>query len=109
MAQTPDRGLMPEDQAFDTGRSEQLVHVRYEDLLRALGGYIDQQGLTDVLITQIPDGVLLKGTAVEQRLRGVAVERITSVLFTNEDVVMLLEESFRKRGNTDAFRPGGSS
>jgi hypothetical protein len=83
--------------AIETGRSDELRGVRYEDLLRALGGYIDQHGLADVLITQIPDGVLLKGTVIERTPRG-AVERITSILFTNDDVLALLQESQRRRG-----------
>jgi hypothetical protein len=88
---------------IDTGRNEALVHVRYEDLMRAIGHYIDEHGLTDVLMTQIPDGVLLKGTMID-RSRGGPVERITAVLFTNQDVVALLEAASRRRGNTDRLR-----
>lgn len=84
---------------FDTGRSEQLRNVRYEDLLRAIGGYIDQHGISDVVVTQIPEGVLLKGTSVESRATG-PVERITAVVFTNDDIVTMLDASSRKRGST---------
>lgn len=90
-------------QPFDTGRNEELRNVRYEDLLRAVGSYIDEQGLTDVLVTQIPDGVLLKGTIVDRSPR-VAAERISAVLFTNEDVLALLDASLRRRGSTDQLR-----
>jgi hypothetical protein len=89
--------------AIETGRSDELRGVRYEDLLRALGSYIDQHGFADVLITQIPDGVLLKGTIIDRTPRG-AVERITSILFTNDDVLALLAESLRRRGQTDTPR-----
>jgi hypothetical protein len=101
MAQGPDEGML--SQTIDTGRSEQLVHVRYEDLLRAIGNYIDRYGLTDVLITQIPDGVLLKGNQIDRTAR-IPVERITAVLFTNDDVVALLDESLARRGQTDKLR-----
>ncbi|MEX1157749.1 MAG: hypothetical protein WEC79_02330 [Thermomicrobiales bacterium] len=90
-------------QPFETGRDEALRHVRYEDLLRAIGSYVDEQGLTDVLVTQIPDGVLLKGTTVDRSPRA-ATERISAVLFTNEDVLALLEASLRRRGKTDQLR-----
>lgn len=93
MSQKNDRHLY----LIDTGRSESLVHVRYEDLLRALGGYIDEHGLTEVLITQIPSGILLKGTMID-RSRAHPVEKITSRLFTNEDVAALLAKSERQRG-----------
>ncbi len=107
MSQNPN-GARAQSNPIETGRNEQLVHVRYEDLLRAIGGYIDKHGLTDVLITQIPDGVLLKGTAIEQQPRG-ASEKITAVLFTNDDVIGLLDESTRRRGNTDKLRLRGHS
>lgn len=100
MANTPDA---PAPQPFDTGRNEALRHVRYEDLLRAVGGYIDQHGFTDVLITQLPDGVLLKGTVIDRSNR-TANERISAVLFTNDDVIALLDASSRRRGSTDQLR-----
>jgi hypothetical protein len=93
----------PEVQPIDTGRSEALRHVRYEDLLRAVGSYIDQHGFTDVLVTQLPEGVLLKGTVIDRSNR-VANERISAVLFTNDDVIALLEANARRRGSTDQLR-----
>ena len=91
---------------IDTGRAEKLRNVRYEDLMRAIGGYVDQHGLSDVLVTQIPDGVLLKGTAIENRPGG-PLERITAIVFTNDDVAALLDASMRKRGSTGQLRPRG--
>lgn len=82
---------------IDTGRSEALTSVRYEDLLRALGNYIDEQGLTEVLITQIPEGVLLKGTMID-RSRAYPIEKITAKLFSNDDIVALLKKSAQRRG-----------
>lgn len=90
-------------QPINTGRNDELRHVRYEDLLRAVGGYIDEHGFTDVLITQIPEGVLLKGTVIDRKNRAVN-QRISAVLFTNEDVLRLLDESFKRRGDTDKLR-----
>lgn len=93
----------PASEPIDTGRSEALRHVRYEDLLRAVGSYIDTHGFSDVLITQLPDGVLLKGTVIDRTKRS-ANERISAVLFTNDDVVALLDASARRRGSTDQLR-----
>lgn len=88
---------------FDNGRVEALRQVRYEDLLRAVGNYIDQHGFTDVLVTQLPDGVLLKGTVIDRSNR-MANERITAVLFTNDDVMALLDANAQRRGKTDQLR-----
>ena len=93
----------PDAQPFDTGRNDVLRHVRYEDVLRAVGSYIDQHGFADVVITQLPDGILLKGTVVDRTNRN-ANERIAAVLFTNDDVIELLDASERKRGSTDQLR-----
>jgi hypothetical protein len=89
---------------IETGRSEDLVHVRYEDLLRAIGHYVDQHGWTDVLITQVPQGVLLKGTVLDQRPTG-PLERIAAVMFSNDDIVRMLEENAKRRGNTGKLIP----
>ncbi|MGH9176039.1 MAG: hypothetical protein ACRD1H_16855 [Vicinamibacterales bacterium] len=100
MAQNPVGNL---SHAIDTGRNEALRHVRYEDLLRAVGSYVDLNGFTDVLVTQIPDGVLLKGTVIDRSTRS-ANEKITAILFTNDDIIALLDESLQRRGQTDQLR-----
>lgn len=77
---------------------DQLRDVRYEDLLRAVGHYLDQHGYTDVLVTRLPDGVLVKGTIVDDAA-AVPRERIASVMFSNADVLQLLDESERRRSS----------
>lgn len=89
---------------IDTGRNENLTQVRYEDLLRALGHYIDQHGWADVLITQVPQGVLLKGTVIDQRPNG-PLERIAAVMFSNDDIIRMLEENAKRRGDTGKLLP----
>jgi len=89
---------------IDTGRDDALRHVRYEDLLRAVGGYIDQHGFTDVLISQLPDGVILKGTVIDRTQRS-ANERIVAVFFSNEDITELLAASMRRRRPPAAGTP----
>jgi hypothetical protein len=84
MPHTPER---PTDEPGD---------VRYEDLLRAVGNYIDQHGYSDVLVTQLPDGVLLKGTVID-RSAAAPVERIDSVVFSGADLLELVADSERRR------------
>jgi hypothetical protein len=93
--------------AFDNGRNERLRHVRYEDLMRVVGHYIDEHGYSDVVVTQIPDGMLLKGIVIDRTARG-ATERIAAVVFTNDDILALLEESAKRRGTTGQLRSPGS-
>lgn len=86
----------PPLRVIETGRAERLVNVRYEDLLRVIGYFIDQHKWHDVLVTQLPDGILLKGIIVESTPQGM-VERVNATLFTNDQVVELLDEGFRRR------------
>jgi hypothetical protein len=94
---TIDTSQRPPLRLIETGRAEKLVNVRYEDLLRVIGYYIDQHDWHDVLITQIPEGVLLKGIVIDASQKMGRVERVVAVLFTNEDVVRMLEEGLARR------------
>lgn len=89
----------PPLRVIETGRADRLANVRYEDLLRVVGYFVDQHKWHDVLVTQIPEGMLLKGIALEPTPQGM-VERIHARLFTNDDIVQLLDESFRRRGKS---------
>jgi hypothetical protein len=95
----------PPLRVIETGRAERLVNVRYEDLLRAVGSYIDEHEWHDVLITQLPDGVLLKGMTIDSSQQVGRVERVVSVLFTNEDVVRLLDEGVARRFVPEPVKP----
>src|SRR6476660_5835372 len=81
---------------IETGRVERLVNVRYEDLLRVVGYYVDEHKWHDIVLTQIPDGMLLKGVVVETTPQ-VSAERVTAILFTNDIIIELLNEGFRRR------------
>ena len=87
---------MPErpDQPID-----ELRDVRYEDLLRAVGRYLDQHGYADVLVTKLPDGVLVKGT-VTDRTAVIPREHVASVMFSSADVLQLVAESERLRASS---------
>jgi hypothetical protein len=96
MSDSHDDTPRPPLRVIETGRAERLINVRYEDLLRVIGYYVDEHKWHDVIVTQIPDGVLLKGTVSETSPQGM-VERVTAILFTNDMVVELLNEGFRRR------------
>lgn len=88
---------MQQPPASSSPTSDALRGVRYEDLLRAIGHYIDERQITDVVLTQIPEGVLLKGMTVERVGAGVA-ERVTSILFSPEDIDRMVETYRQLRG-----------
>ncbi|MCX7622755.1 MAG: hypothetical protein RMK01_12220 [Thermomicrobium sp.] len=79
------------------GASGELLVYRYEDILRAVGRFIDEQELQDVVIYQTEQGVLVRGLQRPrpgQRLTPTFCER----LFSREEIAAILEEGRRRRG-----------
>lgn len=78
-----------------TGR----YRTRYEDTLRALGHYLDQERFTRILVAETPEGFLVKGYVACSGRDDEHFELMPeTVFFTNEDLVQLLEEAYRRRG-----------
>ncbi|HUZ03150.1 MAG TPA: hypothetical protein VMU89_22620 [Thermomicrobiaceae bacterium] len=70
--------------------------VRYEDILRAIGRYIDANSLQDVIVLQSPDGILLRGyRQPEMAQRG---PTLVQHLFTVADIATIDEEARKRRG-----------
>ncbi len=79
------------------GPSGELLVYRYEDILRAVGRFIDEQELQDVVIFQTEQGVLVRGfqrPRAGQRVAPTFCER----LFSKEEIAAILEEGRRRRG-----------
>ncbi|MCX7623963.1 MAG: hypothetical protein RMK01_02380 [Thermomicrobium sp.] len=73
--------------------------TRYEDTLRALGHYLDQQRFTRILVVETPEGFLVKGyVATPGRDEESFSLTPETLLFTDEDLLQLLEEAYRRRG-----------
>ena len=70
--------------------------VRYEDILRAIGRYIDTNNLQDVILLQSPEGILLRGyRPAELAQRGPS---LMQHLFTAADIAAIDEEARKRRG-----------
>jgi hypothetical protein len=70
--------------------------MRYEDVFRALGHYIDANRFRDVVIVEVPEGFLIKGQVAQETAAGfVAVPQ--TYLFTNEDIDVILEDASQRR------------
>lgn len=70
---------------------------RYEDVLRALGNYIDEHNFKDVTVLETAEGFLIKGQIIEESASGWSTHPQT-YLFTNEDLDAILEEAYKRRG-----------
>ena len=70
--------------------------MRYEDVFRAFGHYIDENRFKDIVIVEVPEGFLIKGQVLQETAGGfVSVPQ--TYLFTNEDIDVILEDSSRRR------------
>lgn len=73
-----------------------LKRTEYQDVLRALGSYIDERGYKDVRIMEVEDGLILQGRVAERNdLGNMSYE---TVLITDDDIRDMVREAFRRRG-----------
>jgi hypothetical protein len=68
----------------------------YQDVLRALGYFIDEHGYTDVRIMEIEDGLVLQGRVPDRKELGKA--SYDTFLITDEDLKEMVRDAFRRRG-----------
>ena len=68
----------------------------YQDVLRALGYFIDDRGYTDVRIVETDDGVVLQGRVAERHEIGES--SFDTFLITDEDVKVMVRDAFLRRG-----------
>ncbi|HET9494290.1 MAG TPA: hypothetical protein VFR15_08675 [Chloroflexia bacterium] len=71
----------------------------YEDVMRALGYFIDQNNLREVCIIELREGILLRGTSFTANRSGYQTLS-ESYIFTNDDLERIIEESYERRGMT---------
>ena len=77
---------------------EGLLKTDYQDVLRTLGRYIDQQGFRDVRILETEDGLILQGTVAEARGGIQGPRRLETYLLTVSDVEKMRKDAYFQRG-----------
>ena len=68
----------------------------YQDVLRALGYFIDDHGYTDVRIIETDDGLVLQGRVAERREIGES--SYETYLITDDDIKVMVRDAFQRRG-----------
>ncbi len=79
-----------------TPSDEPLVY-RYEDVLRAIGHFIDEHDLQDVVILQTDEGIILRGYR-RPRPGDPTPTSFISRTFTSEEIARIHEEAKQRRG-----------
>jgi hypothetical protein len=75
-----------------------LSRTDYQDLLRAVGALLDDQGLRDVRFWEHEDGIVLQG-----RRHTAGEDAYETLLLTDDDLRAILTGAYRRRG--EAGRP----
>jgi hypothetical protein len=75
-----------------------LSRTDYQDLLRAIGAYIDAERLQDVRIWEHADGMVLQGSRASM---GPEDDTYQTILLTDEDLQAMLQDAYRRREGGD--------
>ena len=73
-----------------------LQRSDYQDVLRALGYFIDDHGYSDVRIIETEDGVVVQGRVSDRNEIGES--SYETFLITDEDIKEMVRDSFWRRG-----------
>jgi hypothetical protein len=73
-----------------------LQRSDYQDVLRALGAFIDERGYSDVRIIETEDGLVLQGRVDDRHEIGQA--SFDTFLITDDDIKVMVRDAFRRRG-----------
>ncbi len=76
----------------------------FEEVLRSIGAYLDQRGMKDILVLEVPDGFIVQGVAHvasssstwSESVGQVAKETMT---FLDDDIGKFMDESIARRGS----------
>ncbi|MGO9178911.1 MAG: hypothetical protein ACLQHS_06530 [Candidatus Limnocylindrales bacterium] len=73
----------------------------FEEVLRSIGAILDQRGLREVSLTEIPDGFIVQGLAVEQAgstwSESYGQQHKETLTFVDDDIARFMEEGIARR------------
>jgi len=72
-----------------------LATTDYQDILRAVGALLDQQRLRDVRIWEHEAGIIVQGRQLDDD-----TARYESILLSDDDLRLLLEDAYRRRNGS---------
>ncbi len=75
---------------------------RYEDILRAIGRYIDEEGMQDVVVLQTDEEMNVHGYRNISPAGGIR-PRLVNHTFTAEELKQIDDESRQRRGRGSRF------
>ena len=76
----------------------------YQDILRALGRFIDANNYVGIRIIETEDGLIFQGRPSPRSGKIKPGPQIETYLITDADLQQLLREAYAQRGQTEPFR-----
>ncbi len=78
----------------------------FEEVLRSIGAFLDQRGMRDVLLLEVPDGYVVQGlvaagansSAWSESVGTVTKETLT---YLDDDIAKFMEEAAKRRGTSE--------
>ncbi len=81
---------------------EGVSQTDYQDVLRALGRFIDLNGYGDVRLMETEDGIIFQGRPRGGRAKPGA--QFETFLITDDDLSQLLREAYDQRGKGEMIK-----
>ncbi len=73
----------------------------YEEVLRSIGAFLDQRGMREISLVEVPDGFIVQGLATNAGSGGwsetMGQERKESFTFVDDDIARFMEEAIARR------------
>ena len=86
----------------------------YEEVLRAIGAFLDQRGMREMMVVEAPDGFIVQGLVVDTQSSGVWSEHLATqtketFTFLDDDIARFMEEGHNRRDNEQRAVAWGQS
>jgi len=76
----------------------------YQDILRALGRFIDAHQYIDIRIIEAEDGLIFQGRPSPRSGKAKPGPQIETYLITDDDLQQLLRDAYAQRGKGSEFK-----
>ena len=85
----------------------------FEEVLRSIGAFLDQRGMRDVLLLEVPDGFIVQGLVIEGGSgtwsESVGHQVKETLTFLDDDIARFMEEALTRRGAEAGTTPDWSA
>ena len=78
-----------------------LSRIPYEEVMQAIGHFIDQKSIRQITLVELNEGILIKGTSFVADRAGYQSDS-QSFLFTHEDLERIVNENYERKKQAEA-------